>query len=101
MTAVAVLEDVDDRVADPLEVLHVPPAAGVEAAGRLPAALDEVRDGGARAEPLPVVGRPAELVAHRTEVERDVGDPAADDDVRAELERLDDPFAAGVDVRRG
>ena len=52
-------------------------------------------------EPLPVVERPAELVDQRSEVERDVGDPSADDDVGAAVERLDDPLAAGVDRRMG
>ena len=93
----AVLAHLGDRVPQRLEPVDVGPATRVQAAGRLAAALDGVGDDGGHPEPLPVVERPAELVDQRPEVERDVGHPAADDDVRAQVERLDDPLAAGVD----
>ena len=93
----AVLAHLGDRVPQRLEPVDVGPATRVQTAGGLTAALDGVRDDGGHPEPLPVVERPAELVDERPEVERDVGHPAADDDVRAQVERLDDPLAAGVD----
>ena len=66
------------------------------------AALDGVRDGGGRC-PAACQSSAAQPNSwtQRAEVERDVGDPAADHDVRARGQRLDDPLAAGVDVGVG
>ena len=76
----------DDRVADVRPVGHRGPV-GVQAAGGLAAAFDDVAGEAARGEPVEVVGRPAELVHQHAERHRAVDAAAGDDDVGARVQR--------------
>ena len=66
------------------------------AAGHLRAALHQVADAAALSEQSVVERIPAELVDHRRDEDRRIGDAAGDDDLRAGLQRLDDRLGAEV-----
>ncbi len=52
-------------------------------------------------QPVPVVGRPAEVRERRTDRQRRVRHAARDDDIRAQAQRFRDPFRAEVDIGAG
>ena len=60
---------------------------GVQAAGRLAAAFDDVAGEAAGGQPVVVVGPPAELVHQHAERDRAVDAAAGDDDVGARVQR--------------
>jgi len=93
----AVRPRLDDGIADVPEVGHLPEAAEV-AARALSAAFYDVAGDGAGGQAIPVLLAPAELVDHRGEGERGVGDPPAEDDLGAHLEGLDDRPGAQIGV---
>ena len=89
----------DEGEAEVGEALHLLPVGEVPT-GALGAALDDVAGHDAGGEPVPVVGRPAELVDHRRQGHAGVGHPAGDDHVGAHLQRLHHRGGAEVDVGR-
>ncbi len=72
----------------------------VVAARRLRAALDHVAGHHAAGELVEVGPLPAVMPGRRPAGDRGVGDPSGDHDVRAPVERLDDPEAPEVRIRR-
>lgn len=68
--------------------------------GDLSRAFEEVTDHRPARQPVPVVERPVEFVRERCQEERRVGNPAADDHVRAARKRRQDGFDTQVRVRR-
>src|SRR4051812_45852085 len=57
-----------------------------------------MRDAGARPQAVPVISAPAQLVAHRTEVKSGVRYPAANYDIGAFFQGLDDSVAPDVHI---
>src|SRR5690606_17047927 len=70
------------------------------AAGDLRAALEQVADAAALADAGMIERIPAELVDHRREEKRRIGDATGDHDPRPLRERLDDRFGPEIGFRR-
>ena len=98
MTARAVGLHLADREADAQRIRVLPPRPRVVAAGDLARALEQVADGDAGGQAVPVVPGPAVLVDERRDEQRRVGHPAGHHDVGALRERVDDRPGAEVDV---
>ena len=90
----------DDGIAGKREV-DLPPVDERVPAGRLAAAFVDVSGDDPVREPVPVVGRPGELVHQRRVGERGVRRAPGHDDVRLLPQRLDDRFGAQVRVGGG
>jgi hypothetical protein len=89
------------REAQPVGVRHDAVGRVLEvAAGAVHAAFEEVTDHGRVAHGVPVVERPAELVADRADEQRRVGQPSADGDLGVLAQAVDDPLCTDVGVGR-
>jgi hypothetical protein len=82
------------------KVLHLGPFAGRTeiAAARLAGAFEQVPDGQALRQPVPVVPAPVQLVHERSERERRIGDAPGDHDVGASCQGLGDRCRAEIRV---
>ena len=71
---------------------------GEVAAGELAGAFEQVADGGALAETIPVVERPAEFVDDGSEEQRWVGDAAGEDHIGLLAQALEQRFNAEIGI---
>ena len=93
--------DAGDGAADIGQVRYVLQAGMSEVAtADLGAAFEQVANCRGLGDAIPVIGLPAEGMAQRPHRQAGVGDSAAEDDVGALIQRLDDAIGTAVDIDR-